>query len=81
MDGFNRRVPISFTDVPDFSRPSSCVPSDFICDFGSMEFSGKEILHYNPFRNDFDIVRETKQAFQLIIVCSFIITYFIAQFV
>ena len=42
-------------DVRNFERTES-IPDDFICDFGSMDLPGKEVPHYNPLRNDFEIV-------------------------
>ena len=45
-----------------FSAEADALPSDLIkdvpyaCDLTEMEYPGKEIVHYNPLRGDFDMV-------------------------
>ena len=44
-------------DIPDFRKLPPAIPTDFIYDFDSTDLPGREISHYNPLRNDFEIVR------------------------
>ena len=42
-------------EVPDFTE-TYYSPDHFVCNFATLDLPGKEIPHYNPLREDFEIV-------------------------